>query len=407
MAGSALPGPALSDPGHPVPGCPSWSAQPACSRARRRRVCSARSAWSSPRCTTGRSPSRWARCCRADPAVAGRARRGDRAPDRRSPRRRWWRGCWRSAVVGLWEARRATCCCPPTGSRLLLALGGCSRDCWPCGPWARRCRRDDEERPMCTATTDLTQMRPRRPGRRPDLRPDVVSVLRPFVRATRPVLAGLREADPFGLRGPGAPGRPGADDELDRKLRDKVLDALASVQVPGTAAWAAMDVPARSRWWVRRVGRFTSLVAAVPGLGGAWHPQPAGGPDARRRGTGPGPRRDRRGARRARRGRRRGPARRGDVRARPVPARARRRSRRSDAAADARGRRAHRRARRAGEEPVTLRRVAGAVWRLGTGAVRPGGRAGQAPARRASTTGGSPCCPSSGWPGSTSGSGRG
>lgn len=92
----------------------------------------------------------------------------------------------------------------------------------------------------------------------------VVAVLRPFVRATRPVLAGLRESDPFGLRS-----RVPAAGDADRSPREKVLDALATVRMPGTAAWAAMDVPARSRWWVRRVGRFTTLLAAVPGLGGA------------------------------------------------------------------------------------------------------------------------------------------
>ncbi|OLT15080.1 hypothetical protein BJF78_16585 [Pseudonocardia sp. CNS-139] len=92
----------------------------------------------------------------------------------------------------------------------------------------------------------------------------VVAVLRPFVRATRPVLAGLREYDPFGLR----TRVPSADDP-DRGLAEKVLDALASVEVPGTAAWARMDVPARARWWVGRVGRFVTLLAAIPGLGGA------------------------------------------------------------------------------------------------------------------------------------------
>ena len=94
----------------------------------------------------------------------------------------------------------------------------------------------------------------------------IVGVLRPFVRATRPVLDGLREADPFGLRSRvlavGAP-------EAERGLQDRVLDALAATEVPGTAAWARMDVPARSNWWVRRVGRFTTLLAAVPGFGGA------------------------------------------------------------------------------------------------------------------------------------------
>jgi hypothetical protein len=95
----------------------------------------------------------------------------------------------------------------------------------------------------------------------------IVAVLRPFVRATRPVLDGLREADPFGLRTRAT--THGDVPAEERGLRDKVLDALAAVEVPGTAAWAAMDVPARTRWWVRRVGRFTTLIAAVPGLGGA------------------------------------------------------------------------------------------------------------------------------------------
>jgi hypothetical protein len=98
----------------------------------------------------------------------------------------------------------------------------------------------------------------------------VVAVLRPFVRATRPVLDGLRESDPFGLRSRVLAHPDGtAPDAPERGLREKLLDVLAAVEVPGTAAWAAMDVPARTRWWVRRVGRFTTLLAAVPGLGGA------------------------------------------------------------------------------------------------------------------------------------------
>ena len=91
----------------------------------------------------------------------------------------------------------------------------------------------------------------------------LVAVLRPFVRATRPVLAGLRDADPFGLRTRVASGAE------DRSLGTAILDALASVEVPGTSAWAAMDVEERSNWWVYRVGRFTTLLAAVPGIGGA------------------------------------------------------------------------------------------------------------------------------------------
>jgi hypothetical protein len=94
----------------------------------------------------------------------------------------------------------------------------------------------------------------------------IIGVLRPFVRATRPVLDGLREADPFGLRSRVVTADVPA---AERDLRDRVLDALAATEVPGTAAWARMDVPARTRWWVRRVGRFTTLLAAVPGFGGA------------------------------------------------------------------------------------------------------------------------------------------
>lgn len=100
----------------------------------------------------------------------------------------------------------------------------------------------------------------------------VVAVLRPFVRATRPLLDGLRETDPFGLRARVADvpadgaGSGSGDDE--RGLREKVLDFLASVEVPGTAAWASMRPAERSRWWVRRVGRFTTVIAAVPGIGG-------------------------------------------------------------------------------------------------------------------------------------------
>ena len=47
-----------------------------------------------------------------------------------------------------------------------------------------------------------------------------------------------------------------------------MLDRLAETRLPGTAASAAMDADERSRWWVRRVGRLTSLVAAVPGFAG-------------------------------------------------------------------------------------------------------------------------------------------
>lgn len=98
----------------------------------------------------------------------------------------------------------------------------------------------------------------------------VAAVLRPFVRATRPLLGALSDSDPFGLqaRAQGARDDPATDPEARRRW-DALLDRLAETRLPGTAAWAGMDADERSRWWVRRVGRLTSLVAAVPGFGGA------------------------------------------------------------------------------------------------------------------------------------------
>ncbi|MFD8494431.1 hypothetical protein [Amycolatopsis sp. NPDC059657] len=93
----------------------------------------------------------------------------------------------------------------------------------------------------------------------------VVAVLRPFVRGCGPMLDALRESDPFGLRERGKSELDG----VDASLRDKLLDGLTSVKVPGTAAWASMTVDERTHWWIHRVGRFTALVTSVPGLGGA------------------------------------------------------------------------------------------------------------------------------------------
>ncbi|RZS44340.1 hypothetical protein EV193_101215 [Herbihabitans rhizosphaerae] len=98
---------------------------------------------------------------------------------------------------------------------------------------------------------------------------NVVAALRPFVRATTPMLDALRESDPLGIvRRSRQPGDADLDG-VDKSLKDKVLDGLESVKVPGTEAWSEMDIEARTDWWVNRVGRFTTLVAAIPGIGGA------------------------------------------------------------------------------------------------------------------------------------------
>jgi hypothetical protein len=120
---------------------------------------------------------------------------------------------------------------------------------------------------MCAATTDVTQTpRPRDDG--PISDDAVAAVLRPFVRATRPLLGMLSDADPFGWQ---ADARQAAEKvpSVRRTLRKRVVDRLASTRAPGTTAWAQMDMHGRTDWWVRRVGRVTSLVAAIPGFGGA------------------------------------------------------------------------------------------------------------------------------------------
>ena len=123
---------------------------------------------------------------------------------------------------------------------------------------------------MCAATTDLTQNgSPANRGGGPISDSDVAAVLRPFVRATRPLLGALSDSDAFGLQARAMRAADSAAPRVDRKVRERLVDRLASTHAPGTAAWAQMDMHARSQWWVRRVGRLTSLVAAVPGFGGA------------------------------------------------------------------------------------------------------------------------------------------
>lgn len=117
----------------------------------------------------------------------------------------------------------------------------------------------------------------------------LVRALRPFVAATGPVLRGLRDADPLRLgrlasrraiaadTGAGEPAAVGARPASRvrrvgrglRAARGRVLDRLATSKLPGTPRWAVMSPEERDRWWVNRVGRFTSAVASIPGIGGA------------------------------------------------------------------------------------------------------------------------------------------
>ncbi|MEU5691538.1 hypothetical protein [Actinosynnema sp. NPDC020468] len=91
---------------------------------------------------------------------------------------------------------------------------------------------------------------------------DVVRALRPFVRATGPLLDAVRDTDAL-VRD------RSVEDGADRSVVDRLWEALAAVKVPGTAAWTRMDVRDRDEFWLNRVGRLVSLVAALPGVGGA------------------------------------------------------------------------------------------------------------------------------------------
>lgn len=93
----------------------------------------------------------------------------------------------------------------------------------------------------------------------------LVSTLRPFVRATRPVLDALGTANLLGLRD-----RPLYQViGVRRRKRDRMLDRAARLRIPGTARWASMTAAEHTTWWLNRVGRLTALLASVPGLGGA------------------------------------------------------------------------------------------------------------------------------------------
>ena len=230
----------------------------------------------------------------------------------------------------------------------------------------------------------------------------IVSVLRPFVRATRPVLAGLREGRPVRAAQPRAAGRPADADGEDRRAagqgarRARVGAGPGHGGVGGEGRAGPLPVVGAARRPLHHAGRRGPRAGRGSGPAACRCRQ-----DGRRRGPGPGAGRDRRGARRARRGRGRGAARRGAVR-RDVSTRTARCRPGDDAAADARAAELTGELGRAGEAahagPGRRRDVA-----AGPGAVRRWRASSTSARTAASTTRRSPCCPSSGWSGSTSG----
>lgn len=95
---------------------------------------------------------------------------------------------------------------------------------------------------------------------------DVADALSRAVRLINPVLDVLADADPFGLKARTHHLGAGAGPV------DKALNALASAlnvtRVPGTRAWANMDMRHRVNWWVRRVGAVNTVFVAFPGIFG-------------------------------------------------------------------------------------------------------------------------------------------
>lgn len=91
----------------------------------------------------------------------------------------------------------------------------------------------------------------------------VAAVLRTFVRACEPMLTRLRHDDAT-IESP-----DGSDDDVDRKLLERLKSTLGQLRYPGSERWARLTVDERTDWWVNRVGRFTSLAASVTGLAGA------------------------------------------------------------------------------------------------------------------------------------------
>lgn len=115
----------------------------------------------------------------------------------------------------------------------------------------------------------------------------IAAVLRPFVRATAPVLKALRECDPLGLRrrfrGEDIATPLETDEDLPARregpsedevgvtrpgVLDMIMRRLDAMQLPGSSTWDAMTVDERCDWWAGRVGRFLALLTGLPRFGG-------------------------------------------------------------------------------------------------------------------------------------------
>jgi hypothetical protein len=96
---------------------------------------------------------------------------------------------------------------------------------------------------------------------------DVAAALGRVVRIIDPALDILWGSDPLGLKR--RTHHLGTAEGTVDKVIDAVAWALNVGDVPGTQAWAELDLDARINWWVWRVGAVDTVAVAFPGLLGA------------------------------------------------------------------------------------------------------------------------------------------
>jgi hypothetical protein len=92
---------------------------------------------------------------------------------------------------------------------------------------------------------------------------ELANALGRVVQIIDPALDVLWGTDPLGLK-KRTHHLGGADGPFDKAV-DAVAWALNAGDVPGTMAWAEMDVHARVNWWVWRVGAVDTIAVAFPG----------------------------------------------------------------------------------------------------------------------------------------------
>jgi hypothetical protein len=95
---------------------------------------------------------------------------------------------------------------------------------------------------------------------------EVARALGRSVAVINPVLDLLAGTDLLGLKK--RTHRLGDSDDAISKALDALAWVLNTADVPGTLAWADMDLEDRVDWWVRRVGALDTLLVAFPGVFG-------------------------------------------------------------------------------------------------------------------------------------------